>query len=208
MLYTINRKNNLEAYLKYGERIYKEENSVIYREGQPCCNGFYFLKEGFVRISSNNCLQKERIIDYVSSGRAFGEQGVDNGVYFSSAIAITDSIIYFFPYSKIDRLLAEDETFRMTIYSSLMEKLELLSNNMLTHSLPTEQLLARKILMLQEKFLSTEIPCTQQELSRYTNLNRITIYNIFKKWSTDVVSLKNRRIMIHDQEALEEIAAG
>lgn len=198
--------DNWKPYLKYGQRNYYKPKSVIYHQGQASSNGFYYLNEGLIKISISNHVGEERIIDIVCSGRTFGEQAVDKDLYFSTATSIIGSIVYFFPYDEIKLLLEEDNQFRMLIYNNLTEKLQLLSNNILSDKLPSEKILARKILTLKELFMSNQIPFTQQELSCYTNLNRITIYNIFKKWSKNVVILTNRSIIINDIETLREIS--
>ncbi|WP_078592628.1 Crp/Fnr family transcriptional regulator [Evansella clarkii] len=196
-----------EPFLKYGERKYYEKGSVVYKEKDSSCNGFFYLEEGLVKISGTNHLEEERILDIVCNGKPFGEQAVDEEKYFSTAIAIKNSIIYYFPDKVNSMLLEKDDRYRMLIYNSLTEKLKILSDNVLTASLPSEKLLARKLLTLQEIFLSDQIPFTQQELSQYTNLNRVTVYNIFKKWGNDVISLRNRSITIKNIGVLEKIAA-
>ncbi|WP_174614636.1 Crp/Fnr family transcriptional regulator [Virgibacillus ihumii] len=194
-------------YLKYGERNYYKRKSVIYQEKEDGCNGFYYLKQGLVKVSSTIHTGEENIIDIVCNEKSFGEQSVDGELYFSTATAIEDSVVYFFPYKNIEPVLERDAQFKMLIYTNLTEKLKTLSNNVLFHTLHSEKLLARTILTLREKFVSKQIPFTQQELCCYTNLNRTTIYNIFKKWDNDVVYLTNRNIIINNTEALIEIAA-
>ncbi len=200
-------ENGWDAYLSYGERQFFQRKSTIYCENEEGMKGFYYLKKGMVKISTITHAGEERIIDLVCNGTPFGEQAVDGTYYFSTASAIEDSIIYHFLYDDIKMVMATDEAFRLLIYTSLMDKLRTLSNNVVSYSLPAEKILARTILRLKSKFVSKYIPFTQLELSRYTNINRITVYNTFKKWDDNVVSLHNKNITVHDMEALKRIAS-
>lgn len=199
--------NSWAPYLKYGERRFYKRKSVIYRENEKTLLGFYYLKTGLIKISLTIRTGEEQIIDIVCNDTPFGEQVVDGENYFSTATTIDESIIYFFPISRIETLLKEDENFRILFYKSLTEKLKVLSNNLLFDSLPSEKMLARTILILREKFTSDQFPFTQQELCRYTNLNRSTIYQILKKWKDEIVFFDKRNIIILNIELLKKVAA-
>ena len=103
--------------------------------------------------------------------------------------------------------MKEDHQFRMLVYTSMTEKLKVLSDNVVFQSLPSEQLIARTILILRDKYVNRRIPFNQQELCRYTNLNRITVYKVFKKWDDEIVSLKDKNITVKNVNVLQEIAA-
>jgi len=193
-------------YLSYAERMFIAKGQVIYEEDADSAKGFYYLEKGLIKISVNPDMGQGRIIDIVSEMKLFGEQAVDGGVYFSTASAMIDSVVYFFPYGKINKLMKKDDGFRELYYENLTEKLKVLSNNLLYDSLPAEKIIAHAILLLNEKFASNIIPFTQQELSHYTNLNRVTIHNFFKKWNDSVVSLENKVITIKNISKLKVIA--
>lgn len=200
-----NDASYLDNYISYAERLFIKKEQVIYHEDSYSPVGFYYLKKGLIRISKYFHVGEERIIDIVSDENSFGEQAIDGELYFSTASALEDSIIYFFPYEVIDRLMKKDHEFRVFIYKNLTDKLKILSNNLLFNSLPADKLLARTILILSEKFQTDKIYFSQQELCRYTNLNRVTIYNVFKKWEDNVVSFKNKEIVIKNKEELRRI---
>ena len=193
--------------LKFEKRKFIRNKEVIFREKEDSTKGFYFLKAGLIKISTLTHSGEELIIDIVCDETPFGEQVVDGEKYFSTATAMIDSIVYFFPISTVESLIVGDGHFRTLLYQSVTEKLEILSNNLLYDSLPSEKLLARTILKLREKFISDQFPFTQTELCRYTNLNRNTIYHIFKKWTNDVVSIDKRKITIHNIDTLKKIAS-
>lgn len=196
-----------EPYLKYGKRQFYKQKTTIYRENEEGSNGFYYLNKGIIKISTSLHSGKERIIDIVSNGKLFGEQTSDGNTYFSSACTLKDSIVYFFSYETIELITKEDIQFQMLIYSNLTDKLKTLADNVLFHKLPSEQVLARTILTLKDKYEEESIPFTQQELCRYTSLNRITVYNIFKKWDEQIISMRDKNITVKNVHALEEIAA-
>ena len=203
----LNLNNSWNSYLKYGERQFFNQKETIYFEEEAGIGGFYYLKNGIIKISTTIHTGEEGIIDIVSSERSFGEQTADGGMYFSTATALEDSIIYFFSHEIIRTLMKEDNQLRMLVYINLTEKLNILANNVLFHSLPSEQLLARTILILIDKFINKCIPFTQKELCSYTNLNRITVYKVLKKWDDRIVSMKNKNITVNNLSALQEIAA-
>ncbi|MBR3121802.1 MAG: Crp/Fnr family transcriptional regulator [Oceanobacillus sp.] len=199
--------NSWDAYLKYGIRQFFKQKATIYCEKDDGVEGFYYLKKGIIKISKTNYASEERIIDIVCSEQLFGEQTADGGMYFSTASALEDCIVYFFSYEKIRALMKEDHQFRMLVYTSMTEKLKVLSDNVVFQSLPSEQLIARTILILRDKYVNRRIPFNQQELCRYTNLNRITVYKVFKKWDDEIVSLKDKNITVKNVNVLQEIAA-
>ena len=96
---------------------------------------------------------------------------------------------------------------KMLVITNLTEKLKTLANNVLLNTLPSEQLLARTILILRDKFMNESIPFTQQELCRYTTLNRVTVYKILKEWDERIITMKKKHITIKNTQALEKIAA-
>lgn len=199
------KQENWKYYLKYGERIFFKRNSAIFKEGSLGKEGFYYLKKGVIKVFTNTFTGKERTIDIIFDGQVFGEQTVDGQPYFSTARSLEDSIVYFLPFSKIDALMKEDHQLRLLMSESLGNKLEILLNNLLIHSLPAEQLLALCILKISAQY-NGHIPLTQQEISKYTGLTRITIYKIFRNWEDEqLILVGNKTITITDYEALEEI---
>lgn len=202
-----NEKSVWAPYLQYGVRQFYRPKSTVYYENEDGVDGFYFLKKGMIKISTSIFDGRERIIDIVSNEHPFGEQAADGDLYFSTATALEDSIVYFFPTDTIESLMKEDNQLRMLVFTNLTEKLKTLANNVLFNTLPSEQLLARTILVLQDKFMNENIPFTQQELCRYTSLNRVTVYKVLKEWDERIITMKKRNITIKNTRALEEIAA-
>lgn len=199
-------QSSWEPYLKYGIRSFYKRRSVIYKKNDESTKGFYYLEKGLIKITTDTFHQDNYIIDIVSSQMPFGEQGTDGNRYFSTATALEDSIVYFFPEKDVQEVMKTDIQFSMLIYNHLTKKLKTLSDNILLHSLPAEKQLALALLSLMEKFESIHFPFSQKELCAYTNLNRITIYHILKKWDKQIVTVENKRIYIEDVDALKKVA--
>lgn len=192
-------------YLQYGKRLYYKKKSIIFSENSPANQGFYYLENGFVKISTKTFVGGERTIVIAEEGGSFGEQAVDGLPYFSTATAIDNCIIYFFSFDEIKAQMGTDHSLRMLVYHSLTDKLRLLVNNSVLCSLPSEQLLARSILQMKVIYAGDEIPLTQQELCCFTGLNRVTIYKLFKKWGSEVVFIGKKNIVIKNSEVLVDI---
>jgi len=202
-----NIETSWDPYLQYGKRQFYRQKEEIYRENEDGAEGFYYLQKGLIKISTTVHTGEPFIIDIVNAENPFGEQTADGAIYFSTASVIEDSIVYYFQYEEITTIMQEDPQFSSLFYQCLTDKLETLSNNILFHTLPSEKVLARTLLLLSDKFVSEVIPFSQTELSCYTNLNRVTVYNTLKKWDVQVVSIQNKKIQIHNKEVLENIAA-
>ena len=196
-----------DPYLQYGQRQFYRQKEVVYREKEDGAEGFYYLQKGLIKISTTVHTGESRIIDIINGETPFGEQTADGTIYFSTASVIEDSIVYYFQYKKIALMMQEDPRFSRLFYQSLAEKLETLSNNILFHTLPSEKVLARTLLLLSDKFGTEVIPFTQTDLSCYTNLSRVTVYNVFKKWNDQIVSIHNKKIHIYNKQLLRNIAA-
>lgn len=207
MLTLQSNQSNWEDYLKYGERLFFKRKSTIFKEGTIGEGGFYYLQKGVVKVYTTTFTGKERTIDIMFSGQVFGEQTVDRHPYFSTARSFEDSVVYFLPYWKLHDLMKKDHALRLLMCDSLRTKLDLLLNNLLIQSLPAEQLMAVYLLRISMQY-NNHIPLTQQEISQYTGLTRITIYKIFKKWESDeLILVGNKNITINDLKRLEDIAA-
>lgn len=98
-----------------------------------------------------------------------------------------------------------DPQFSNLFYQCLTDKLEVLSNNILFHTLSSEKILARTLLLLSDKIVSEVIPFSQTELSCYTNLNRVTVYNVLKNGKSMLFLFRTKKN--YNKKVLENIAA-
>ena len=86
---------------------------------------------------------------------------------------------------------------------SLILKEKLLINNINATGTDSDYQIAHSLLYLMESYQSKEINLTQQDLSSYVGLTRITVYKVLKSWASEgILSIKNRKIYIIDPNAL------
>lgn len=194
-------------FLSTGERKFYKKGEIIYRQDELCLGTFYFLVKGLVKISCVDQRKEETILDIVSPNNTFGEQAVNGVLYFSTAQAYEDSVVYSLSVNKARKMIKLDQEFRMIIYNSLREKLKLLSTRLVIQSLPSEKILATALIELQEKMGQNPFTMMQKDLCKYTRLNRTTIYNIFKKWQDNLVRVHHQEIQILDFIQLKKISS-
>ena len=116
-----------------------------------------------------------------------------------------NSVLYYFSKNDIEQLTQKDPNMIVLLAQSLFLKEKLLLNNINTTSADTQYQIAYSLLYLMDCYQSNEINFTQQELSFYVGLTRITVYKVLKEWTDEgIVSIKNRKINIINPEALKE----
>jgi CRP-like cAMP-binding protein len=198
----ITLKQSWTDYLKYGKRLFFKKKSCIFQQGHTG-TGFYYIYKGIVKIISNNLEEGKRILDIVGPGVIAGE--ADHLPYYCSAVCHTDSVVYYFSEQDYHNLIQRHPEVTILFAESLILKEKLLLNNINITSTSTEYQIAQSLLYLINSLESKEINITQQELSCYTGLTRITIYKILKKWSSEgIILINNRKICIIEPEALKE----
>lgn len=198
--------NSWKQLLNTGERRFFKKGEIIYRQDELCPEQFYFLVKGLVKISCVDQRGEEMILDIVSPNHTFGEQAANGVLYFSTAQAYENSVVYSLSVNIAREMIETDEEFRMFIYNSLREKLKLLSTRLVIQSLPAEKTLATALIELQEKMGQNPFTMMQKDLCKYTRLNRTTIYNIFKKWQNKIIRIQRQEIQILDFNRLKKIS--
>nr|WP_275899690.1 Crp/Fnr family transcriptional regulator [Bacillus piscicola] len=183
-----------------------KKHATIYEQGTMGEDCIYYLKRGTVKVFMTTYSGKERTIEIITNERIFGEQTVDRKPYFSSAKVLDDAVVYCIEGRTIKDLLKKDPDLRLLLFDSLRNKLELLVHTVVMDKLPAEQLLARSIIDILAVFNTNQIPLTQQELSQYTGLTRVTIYTILRKWGPEKIKAANRHLIVTDPKSIEEIA--
>ncbi|KRF67241.1 hypothetical protein ASG99_16580 [Bacillus sp. Soil768D1] len=193
-----------DSYLKEGRRVFVKKNTVVYEQGTTG-DGFYYVVDGMVKISMKVFEGKERILEIIESGKTFGELSMDQNCYFSSAIAMENSVIYYFEYKNFQELVMKNESVRNIFYNSVINKLKQLGDIIQYKSLAVEEQLAHLLIGICRENNNYEIPLNQQQLSNYTGLTRITIYKIMKEWiENNLISKKEGKLFIRCPETLQK----
>ncbi|EKN62619.1 hypothetical protein BABA_25186 [Neobacillus bataviensis LMG 21833] len=204
--YTTDKQNKhfIEPYLRYAERIFIRKKTILFQQNEKG-QGFYFLKDGFVKITTTDYKKNTRIIDIPTSGTLIGEQVLNGMPYFSTATVIKDSILYYFSIQTYNKLIQDYPEIENLVVNSIIDKVKLLLSDINVKSIPTENQVAFCLLKLIDIYKDVEIDLTQQELSDFTGLTRITIYKILKKWEEDgILQIKNRKIYIYKPYILKD----
>ncbi|VEF46770.1 putative transcriptional regulator, cyclic nucleotide binding protein [Bacillus freudenreichii] len=193
-----------EDFLTHGKRMFFKAKTIIFRQGDTC-PGFYYIKRGIVKVYSMKPDINERILDISGPGILIGEHTIDYLPCYSTAIAHEDCILYYFTKKDYENLSLENPEVTLLFAKSLIDKKRVLLNNINATNASTEYQIARSLLYLMNSYQSMEINLTQQELSHYVGLTRITVYKVLKRWIDEgLVAIKNRKIFILDSNALEE----
>lgn len=191
-------------HLKFAKRVFFKKKSVIFQQGD-IGGGFYYIEKGIVKIISDHSGEGRRILDIVGPGYLTGEHSIDGSPYFSTGVCHKDCVLYYFSKNDYQTLIEKHPEVTTLFAQSLIQKERLLLNNInATSGIPKHQI-AHSLLYLMIPFQGNEIDLTQQELSQYVGLTRITIYKILKKWSSEgILFTKGRKIYIENPSALRE----
>ncbi|KEF39017.1 cAMP-binding protein [Schinkia azotoformans MEV2011] len=204
-MYVTDNQNNrlIEPYLKFATRKFIKKNTILYTQGEVG-QGFYYILDGMVKISTLDFKKNCRILDISASGKLIGEQSLTGHPYFTTATVIKDSVLYYFTIQTYNQFLQVNPDIRNFITKSILGKVKLHVSDLNVKSFPTENQVAFYLLRLLDIFSQDKINLTQQELAKYTGLTRITIYRILKKWEEEgILSISNRKIYILKPDILK-----
>ena len=194
----------IEPYLKFATRKFINKNTILYQQGE-IGQGFYFILDGMIKISTLDFKKNCRILDISTSGKLIGEQSLTGHPYFTTATVIKDSVLYYFSIQTYNQFLQVNPDIRNFITRSILGKVKLHVSDLNVKSFPTENQVAFYLLRLINIYKQVKIDITQQEIAKYTGLTRITIYKIFKMWEEEgILSIENREIYILKPDILKQ----
>ncbi|NWQ41688.1 Crp/Fnr family transcriptional regulator [Bacillus sp. EB106-08-02-XG196] len=198
-----NLRNAWGSYLKYGNKLVLEENSVVYRQGGEG-KGFFFLYEGGIKITLLTKEGVERTVNYVPKGMLFGEQGSRKQSYLTSALTTRTSIVYHFSDDALENICHNHPEAACIFTNSLIYKFRILAEIIAFLNSPVEQQMAHYLLKLINENGSFSID--QTSFAHYIGTSRITVNKILNKWkSQKIIDLTNRTIDILDINRLKEL---
>lgn len=190
-------------FLKYGKKLVIEENSVVYHQGGEG-KGFFYLSKGAIKITLLSNEGIERTVNYVPEGMLFGEHGVRNEAYLTSAISNCPSEIYFFSDEALGMICNEHPEAASIFTNSLIYKFRILAEIIAFLNSPVEQQMAHFLLKLVSE--NGNVPIDQTSLACYIGTSRITVNKILNKWKNQRwIQLSNRSIDILDINQLKEL---
>lgn len=196
---------NREPYLSLGSRQFVKGKSVIYKQGS-LGDGFYYLHKGLVRIVTSTARGKDRILNIVVPGQLLGVQIMDQQAHFTTAQAVKDSVLYFFPCEKFKALISKHPDLRSVFAQTVIHKMRILLEGIHLNVLSSEQQIAVLLLNIFDDFKNHEVPLTQQDLANCTGLTRITVYKILKQWKEEgIIEIKDRKFQILEPHLLRDL---
>jgi CRP/FNR family cyclic AMP-dependent transcriptional regulator len=193
-----------EPFLTYGQMIEVQKNKVIYSQGEAG-RGFYYLSKGEVKITLLSDKGDERIINIVPTGMLFGEHGVQQEAYLTSAITTSPCVFYYFSDEALSQICKEHPHAATVYTNSLIYKFRLLAEIIDLLDSPVEQQLAYYLLKLVEE--NGKASMNQTSFAKYIGTSRITINKIIQKWKQQgYIQLSQRQIVIVDMDKMKQIA--
>jgi CRP/FNR family cyclic AMP-dependent transcriptional regulator len=195
-----------EPFLKYGQRFDVERNKVIYRQGDRG-RGFYYLSIGEMKITLLSDKGDERIINVVPPGMLFGEHGLHEEPYLTSAQAACPSVIYYFSDDAFETISKEHPDAAVIYTDSLIYKFRTLAEILSMIESPVEQQMAYYLLKLFNENGNASI--NQTSLAKYLGISRVTVNKVIQKWKQEnLITVKTRSIIINDMDKMQTIAIG
>ncbi|MEK5389949.1 Crp/Fnr family transcriptional regulator [Margalitia sp. FSL K6-0131] len=192
-----------EPYIKYGRKLELDKGSYLYNQ-QEEGKGFYYLDKGAIKISLLSHEGLERTINYVPEGMLFGEHGVNNEPYLTTACTITSSVIYYFSDQAFEEIC---NTFpeAITIFTdSLIFKFRTLAEIIAFMNSPVEQQMAHFLIKLVSE--NGSIPLNQTEFAKYIGASRISVNKTLSKWrKSGIIDFIDNKIFITDMKQLDGI---
>ncbi|MDF0726516.1 Crp/Fnr family transcriptional regulator [Cytobacillus sp. S13-E01] len=190
--------------MKYGQSFETEKNKIIYRQGETG-RGFYYLSKGEMKITLLSDKGDERIINVVPPGMLFGEHGVQQEPYLTSAITTCPSTIYYFSDEVMAAICKEHPDAAPIYTDSLIYKFRILAEIISLIDSPVEQQMGYYLLKLVEE--NGNVPMNQTALAKYIGTSRITVNKVLQKWKQlEYIKLSNRKIVIIDTDKIRAIA--
>lgn len=172
---------NWEEFVKYGSRQFLEKNSIIYKQGE-IGNGFYYLKKGLVKVTTTTAGRSDLLLKIILPTQLVGIQAMDQLVHYTTAKTIEDSVLYFFSYNTIEKIMLQNPAMNQLFLQSVINEMNTFASKINAERLPAEQKLAILLLNIYDEFSQYHIPLLQKDIASSTGLTRITIYKIFKEW--------------------------
>lgn len=195
-----------------------QKGEIIFSEDEKA-HGFYMIQTGRVKVFKLSPDGKEHILRIFSKGEHFAEASVFSGGKFpANASALTDSTLAYFPSTRFLHLVKETPEIALFMLSALSRYMHHLVNVVEELSLKNVPARLAKFLFdratlpgnfAQERHRELKLPMTKSEIALYLGTTSETLSRILGKMKRlKIISEKNKRILIHKEDALQEIIRG
>jgi CRP/FNR family transcriptional regulator len=187
------------------------KGELIFKEGGPAKHITY-IREGFVKLSKMQNLEKEYIVSISKKGAYLGVQNLNktnNSNYFS-AYAITNTLVCFLDIDYFDQLVKRNGEFASEVISYIindeMNSFDRFLNNV-QHQLPGR--LANILLYFYQQVYKKNpfnLNITKTELASLIGTSRESVTRLLKNFQDDgIIAADKSSILILDESKLKEI---
>jgi CRP/FNR family transcriptional regulator, cyclic AMP receptor protein len=191
-------------FLEYGQLVEVDRNTVVYRQGE-IGRGFYYLSKGEIKINLLSDKGDERILNVVPTGMLFGEHGVQQEPYLTSAITTCPSKIHFFSDDMLTKVCQDHPEAASIFTDSLIYKFRVLAEIITLIDSPVEQQMAYYLVKLVHE--NGSVSMNQTSFAKYIGTSRVTVNKVFRKWKQlGYIELQNRKIDVKNINEINLIA--
>ena len=202
------RPSEIHQLVLASRRVQVKKGKILYKAGETA-SYVYFLIEGTVKITMPSFGTKEVIHNLINSPAIFGLwECAGSGVIKNNAVCLSSGgTCYKVPFNLIKRLMHENASFNLKLFSYLSEKIK--KNETRVEQLMLKDARERIIHLIKDnairkgKRIGYEILLkhnfTQQDIADFTGTSRQTVTNILKELrENNDIHIERKSILIRD----------
>lgn len=190
---------------------------MIFTEGEDA-HGFYMVVAGRIKVFKLSRDGHEHIIGFFSPGEHFAEAAVFSGGKFpANASPLVNSRLAYFPSDRFHSIVKDSPEIGLFMLAALSRYMHHLLS--IIEELSLKDVPARLARFLLEKSAQVKVPAgasrelaltvTKSELALYLGTTSETLSRIIGRMKRlKIISEKKRKIIIHNEPALQEISRG
>lgn len=184
-----------ESVLQHGIPRHLRPGDILYSQG-GVAEYFYYLSKGKVRVSISSRDGSEKTLAIHEPGSLIGETSAYDGQpSFSSAVAVTETLVYAFSPSQITSVVRESPEIAHQLIQSLGAKMRVLAAQV--SSLTFMDARGRIAYMLLQATEAVPmrpglIRLTHQDVANLTGVSRVTVTNLLNDLQGEGIIGKSR----------------
>ncbi|RMH12966.1 MAG: fumarate/nitrate reduction transcriptional regulator Fnr [Gammaproteobacteria bacterium] len=200
----------LDSIIRRNRKVKKK--SILFHAGEPC-HSLYAVRSGSVKTIVVTADGDEMVTGFFLPGELFGLEGLANGEYQCTAVALEDSGFCQLPLRHLDRLVGEMTPLRNRLMGLMGKQIsENQSMMVLLGSRHAEERLASFLLGLILRYRryndihdEIELSMPREDIANYLGLTTETVSRLMTRFREEgVVDYRGRRLFIRDVAALRE----